>query len=155
MRKKAKRLRALRSVKRSRITVTRVSLHAGAMYGCDVDPLTLQQVRQLRTGVAIGLNCEWGPTNKVAAMLLTAQGLLGPTALAHYRIPLNWRRQVLIGIGPTAHIQRYWRQAVEDEGKTKGPVHLVTQTLRAPEAPTTWKLPNGDFIKVLDIQDFP
>ena len=61
MKSKARRVAALRSGRSSRVTVTRVGLHTSSMYGCEVDPLTLDDIRQLRRGVAAGLHLNWGP----------------------------------------------------------------------------------------------
>ena len=66
---KAQRVKTLQGGKRPKITISRASLQTGAMYACEVDPLTLQNIHQLRMGVAVGLNLEWGPRNKIASML--------------------------------------------------------------------------------------
>ena len=112
------------------MTVTRVGLHTSSTYGCEVDPLTLDNIRQLRLGVAAGLHLDRGPTNRIAAMRLAPPGLLEPKALYLYRVMLNWHRQMTCGLGPIKDICLYWTHARADKGRTKGPVHLVTQILK-------------------------
>ena len=58
---KAKRVRALRSGRASRITITRVGLHTSTMYACEVDPLTLSDLQPFGIGVAVGMHLERGP----------------------------------------------------------------------------------------------
>ena len=55
----------------------------------------------------MGLNLEWGPTNRIASMLLAGNGLLDPKAHYFHRVLMNWRRQMTIGVGPTKEIQEY------------------------------------------------
>ena len=81
MKRTAKRVPTLRRGWASRSTVTRVGLHTSSMYGCEAGPLTLGDMRQLRLGVAAGLHLDWGPSNRIAAMLLTSPGLTEPEAL--------------------------------------------------------------------------
>ena len=95
------------------------------MYACEVDPVTLADLRQLRLGVAAGLHLEWGPNNRTAAMLLTPPGLIEPRALYFHRAMLNWKRQMVYGIGPTNGVCGYWDHARADQGRAKGPIHLV------------------------------
>ena len=81
MKRTAKRVSTLRSGRASRSIVTRVGLHASSTHGCEVDPLTRGDIRQLHLGVAAGLHLDWGPSNRIAAMLLTPPGLIEPKAL--------------------------------------------------------------------------
>ena len=127
MKCKARRVSTLRSWRSSRITITQVGLHTSSMYGCEVDPLTLDDTKQLRLGAAAGLHLDWGPNNRIAAMLLTPPGLLEPKALYLDRVMLNWCRQVTCGMGPSKDLCLYWTHARSDQGRAKGPIHLVTQ----------------------------
>ena len=152
MKRKAKRVSTLRSGRAARSIVTRVGLHTSSMYGCEVDPRTLGDIRQLRMGVAAGLHLGWGPSNRIASMLLTPPGLTEPKALYVDKVLLNWHRQMACGMGPNQDICRYWSKAVEDGGRAKGPIHLVTQTLGhcgivAPR-PTRWIFPHMGLVDI-------
>ena len=119
MNAKARRVATLRSGRKSHVTVTRVGLHTSSMYGCEVDPLTLEDLRLLRIGVAAGLHLEGGPNNRIAAMLLTPPGLLEHKALYFDRVLLNWQRQMTLAIGPSKDICLCWTHATADAGRTK------------------------------------
>ena len=145
MRSKAKRVSALRSGRKPRVTVTRVGLHASSMYACDVDPLTMADIHQLRLGTAACLHLERGPNNRVAAMLLTPPGLVEPRTHYFDRAMLNWRRQMAVGIGPSKAACDYWHHVKAGQGKTTGAIHLVLKLLHqcgiVPTQPTPWLFP--------------
>ena len=54
--------------------IAKASVHAGALYGCELDPLAIKNVTSLGAATAVALNCEWGPNNRIAAMLLFGNG---------------------------------------------------------------------------------
>ena len=62
---KAKRVATLRGGKVSRILVTRVDMHTSTMYACEVDPLTLGDIHQIRLGVAVV--CVWNGDTATAS----------------------------------------------------------------------------------------
>ena len=92
-------------------------------------------------------------------MLLSAQGLLGPKAYYYFRVLVNWKRQMSVGIGPNVQVCNYWSTLQNDAGRTKGPIHLVYKALQAckilPKSPIVWQLPNGLEIDILSYPDYP
>ena len=112
----------------------------------------------MRMGVAVGLNLDWGPRNKTASMLFSAQGLLDPKAYYYFRVLTNWKRQMTVGIGPNVHVCNYWNKLSNDTGRTKGPIHLVYNVLKAcsirPKSPVVWQFPNGLEIDIVSYPDF-
>ena len=57
---KFRKAKTLQSGPRSQKLIAKASVHAGALYGCELDPLTSKNVANLRTATAVALNCEWG-----------------------------------------------------------------------------------------------
>ena len=45
---------------RSQKLIAKASIHAGALYGCELDSVTLKNIANLRAATAVALNCEWG-----------------------------------------------------------------------------------------------
>ena len=78
---KAKRVKTLATGKRSKSLITRASLQAGALYACELDPLTLHEIAVLRVATATALNCHFGPNNRIAAMHFDSRGIFEPKAL--------------------------------------------------------------------------
>ena len=115
-------------------------MQASTTYGCEVDPLTQGQIAQLRAGAATALWGNKGPRNKTAMLLLTGDGKLEPKVEYYFRILKNWHRQIVIGQACNAEVQEYWPVAMNDRGRTKGPLHLVARVLQAAdlEAPGPW-----------------
>ena len=144
---KSRRIKTLRIGRRGRVTATRASLQSGALYGCEIDPLTLRQLHTLRVQSAAALNYEWGPNNRIAGMLFQSQGLFEPRALYLFRILTNWYRQVIYNTLDLHTVAAYWRRQKHDYGKVKGPIHLVIVALRAcgvtPTEPTVWHTADG------------
>ena len=122
------------------------------MYSCETDPLTQKQLHELRVISAVAMNYDWGPTNRVAAMLFSSQGLMEPKALYYYRVLKNWCRQMMMCMGVTPLVSAYWVAACSDPGTTKGPTHLVTKILAgcgARGTPTLWHVPRYGFLDIL------
>ena len=147
------RVRALKSGRASKITVTRASLQAGALYACEVDPLTKSDLQAMRLCSSVALNYDWGPNNRVAAMLFECQGLYEPKAQYYFRVLKNWRRQMQKGMGPTQDIRSCWAHALNDSGRPKGPIHTVIRILLdcgvQPESPVQWKAPGVGVLHIL------
>ena len=63
------------------------------------------------------------------------------------------------GVGPAKAIQEYWQHAATDQGKIKGPIHLVLKVLRQcgvkPTGPTSWHLPQLGQADIARVADFP
>ena len=92
--RKASRIRTLASRRRPKALIAGASLQSRALYACELDPLTALELATLRVATATALNCHWGAHNRIAAMLLTANGLYEPKAQYTYRVLSNWRRQM-------------------------------------------------------------
>ena len=84
--------------------------------------------------------------------------VLDPTAYYYFRVLLNWRRQMAVGIGPNGQVTSYWDKLANDRGRTKGPIHLVYNVLKAcriqPSSPVSWKFPNGLEMDIVTYPDF-
>ena len=59
--KKSAKVRTLRCGPRSKKLISKASVHAGALYGCELDPLTINNITKLRTSTAVALSCEERP----------------------------------------------------------------------------------------------
>ena len=70
--------------------MTRASVQAGALYACESDHLTLRQIQDLRVISSAAMGYDWGPSNRVAAMLFEAKGLFEPKALYYYKVLKKW-----------------------------------------------------------------
>ena len=122
---KPRRVHSLRSGAKSKRLICRTSLHAGALYACEVDPPTRSQLHQLRAVTAQALGHSGGPGSAVAAALLGLSPLSEPRAQYLFRVLSNWRRQMLIGPGPSPAIAAYWVSMRARIGRTRGPIHQV------------------------------
>ena len=83
---KISRVRHLRIGRRPKVLITRASVQAGALYACETDQLTLRQIQELKVISSVALNYDCGPSNRVAAMLFEAKGLVDPKAQYYYRV---------------------------------------------------------------------
>ena len=61
-----------------------------------------------------------------------------------------------LGMGPTPEIVAYWKAALADPGKTKGPIHLVVKIIMeccAQGSPTLWTIPRHGVLDILSDED--
>ena len=110
----------LRRAQKQRIS--RAVLLAGALYGCEVEPLIAEQIRKLRLHLAKAIWQDRGAHNRTAMLLLEHEGELDPFVAMSKRLVVHWMYQVRTWDGWSPDIRAYLDTLTAGSSYHRGPL---------------------------------